>query len=310
MATDLNQNDGVECPVCQLPINSGWHDARCGARKEQEVVEVFPPEIAKPELGNPSQAVEAGLFPLVSAAHEFKTPLVVMLGYADLLKNGHLGAVNERQGRVLGEIQEGAERLQKLIQNLLLLSELRSGKGVERERQDFEPAEVNVELREIFNYWGPTARQKNMRYKLKPARSNPRVAVEPLKLQHIISNLIENALKFTSSSGSVVVSAMPCFWERRKAQSEFLFNMERKENRKIENAVRIDITDTGPGIPRERQRDIFLDFVQLPETSSRGTGLGLAIARRMVEAHGGVIWVESEPGKGSRFSLLLPQVRP
>ena len=101
----------------------------------------------------------------------------------------------------------------------------------------------------------------------------------------------------------------PCFWERRKAQSEFLFNMERKSDRKIENAVRIDVTDTGKGIAPEYHRAIFLDFVQVPGTSSRGTGLGLAIARRMVEAHGGLIWVESELGKGSKFSLLLSQVR-
>jgi len=85
--------------------------------------------------------------------------------------------------------------------------------------------------------------------------------------------------------------------------------MERKIDRKIENAVRIDVTDTGKGISPEYHRAIFLDFVQVPGTSSRGTGLGLAIARRMVEAHGGLIWVESEPGNGSKFSLLLPQAR-
>jgi signal transduction histidine kinase len=94
----------------------------------------------------------------------------------------------------------------------------------------------------------------------------------------------------------------------RKAQSEFLFNMQRRVNRKIENAVRIDVSDTGPGISPEHHEDIFGDFVQL-QGSSRGTGLGLAIARRLVETHRGVIWVESEPGKGSKFSVLLPQVR-
>ena len=94
----------------------------------------------------------------------------------------------------------------------------------------------------------------------------------------------------------------------RKAQSEFLFNMQRRVDRKIENAVRIDVSDTGPGIAPEHHEDIFGDFVQL-QGSSRGTGLGLAIARRLVEAHRGVIWVESEPGKGSKFSVLLPQVR-
>src|SRR5206468_3047536 len=155
------------------------------------------------------EEVEPSAFPLVSAAHEFKTPLVVMLGYTDLLLNGHLGAVNQRQKQVLGEIQEGAQRLQKLIQDLLLLQELKAGR--------------------------------------------------------------------------VMVSVTPCFWERRKAQSEFLFNMERKETRKVENAIRIDVSDTGRGIAPEHHDEIFGDFVQLPGGSARGTGLGLAIARRLVE---------------------------
>jgi signal transduction histidine kinase len=81
--------------------------------------------------------------------------------------------------------------------------------------------------------------------------------------------------------------------------------MERKANSKIQNAVWISVSDTGPGIPPEHHEDIFRDFVQLPDASSKGTGLGLAIARRLTVAHNGLIWVESEPGKGSKFCLLF-----
>ena len=250
------------------------------------------------------EEVEPSAFPLVSAAHEFKTPLVVMLGYTDLLLSGHLGTVNQRQKQVLGEIQEGAQRLQKLIQDLLLLQELKAGLGA---AENLESADVNESLGEIFNYWSPTATQKRVRYQFRPSAGRLRVRVEPLKLQHIVSSLIENALKHTPGQGLVIVSVTPCFWERRKAQIEFLFNMERKESHKVENAIRIDVSDTGPGIPAEHHDDIFGDFVQLPGGSARGTGLGLAIARRLVEAHGGVIWVESDPGNGSKFSLLLSQ---
>ena len=309
VVANLKQDGGVECPACRFPVSSKRHDPSCGAGKAENVIEVCPPENAKPQMRTHAQAVEAEFFPLVSAAHEFKTPLVVMLGYADLLKNGQLGPMNDRQSRVVGEIQESAERLQKLIQNLLLLSELRAGKGAEHNQLDCEPTDVNEHLGEIFNVWASAARQKSIRYVFTAARRNPKVAVESLKLQHIVSNLIENALKYTPAHGQVSLRATACFWERRKAQSEFLFSMERRENRKIENAVRIDVMDTGPGIPAERHRDIFQDFFQLPGASSRGTGLGLAIARRMVEAHEGVIWVESELGKGSKFSLLLSQVR-
>jgi signal transduction histidine kinase len=246
---------------------------------------------------------------MVSAAHEFKTPLVVMLGYTDLLRNGHLGPVNERQKQVLGEIQESAERLHKLIHDLLLLSELKSAKAAAAELPEAEPEDVNDHLKDIFKYWAPRAAEKSIKYEFRRSPGSPKVGVESLKLQHIVSNLIENALKFTPANGHVQVNVTSCFWERRKAQSAFLFDMERKRNEKVENAVRIDVIDSGPGIPAEHHDDIFLDFVQLPGTSSRGTGLGLAIARRLVEQCGGVIWVESELGKGSKFSLLLSQTR-
>jgi signal transduction histidine kinase len=269
-------------------------------------VEVIPPERRKRQLRCGHEEVDPSAFPLVSAAHEFKTPLVVMLGYTDLLLNGHLGAVNQRQKQVLGEMQEGAQRLQKLIQDLLLLQELKAGRGA---AEGQESTSVDESVSEIFSYWVPTATQKRVRYQFNPAEGNERVRIEPLKLQHVVSSLIENALKHTPAQGRVTVSVTPCFWERRKAQSEFLFNIERKENRKIENAVRIDVSDTGRGIAPEHHDDIFGDFVQLPGGSARGTGLGLAIARRLVEAHGGVIWVESEIGKGSKFSLLLSQAK-
>jgi signal transduction histidine kinase len=137
--------------------------------------------------------------------------------------------------------------------------------------------EVNGHLREIFNYWAPTARQKSISYELEPADESLPVAVEPLDLRHIVSNLIENALKFTPEHGRVVVSAVPCFRERRKAHSHLLFNMERNTNQKTKNSVCITVSDTGPGIAPEHHEHIFGDFVQLPQTSSRGMGLGLAL---------------------------------
>jgi signal transduction histidine kinase len=295
---------GLECPVCHNPVLSELHVSQCGGNEDGELVEVVPPERRKRQLSCGHEEVEPSAFPLVSAAHEFKTPLVVMLGYTDLLRSGHLGALNDRQKQVLGEIQESAERLQKLIQDLLLLHELKTGHG---KAENLESADVNHHVGEIFNYWSAAAKQKPLRYQFLPANGKPRVQIEPLKLQHIISSLVENALKYTPAHGLVVVTATSCFWERRKAQTEFLFNMERKEQRRVENAVRIDVSDTGPGIAPEHHDEIFGDFVQLPGASARGTGLGLAIARRLVEAHDGMIWVESEPGKGSKFSILLSQ---
>jgi len=256
---------------------------------------------AKPE------AAESDFFPLVSAAHEFKTPLVVMLGYADLLRSGGLGPVNEKQLEVLSEIHESAERLQGVIQDLLLLWELRASKDKNANKASLEAVAVNESMLELFNFWIPVAKQKAIQYRFRAAHGAPRVSVEPLKLQHIVSNLIENALHYTPRGGHVAVTVSQCFWDRRTTQTEWLFNLERKVNRKVRNAVCIAVSDTGPGIAPERHDDIFLDFVQLPGASSHGIGLGLAIARRLAEAHRGLIWVESEPGKGSTFFVLLSQ---
>ncbi len=110
-----------------------------------------------------------------------------------------------------------------------------------------------------------------------------------------------------SRGGHVVVTVCQYFWDRRTTQTELLFSLERRVNRKVRNAVCIAVSDTGPGIAPERHDDIFLDFVQLPGASSHGIGLGLAIARRLAEAHRGLIWVESEPGNGSTFFVLLSQ---
>ena len=298
----------VECPVCHEPAVSEIHTAECALVRKQ-VVETHPPDWARQREQSPKQEeVEPQFFPLVSAAHEFKTPLVVMLGYTDLLRQGHLGSINEKQKQVLGEIQESGERLQKLIQDLLLICELKAGK-ITANLSEGETSEVNEDVRAIFNYWASSARQRTISYAFHPGKGTSRVRMDSLKLQHTVSNLIENALKFTPAKGRVEVSVTPCFWERRKAQTEFLFNLERRANYKIENAVQIDVCDSGPGIAADQHANIFGDFVQLPGTSSKGTGLGLAIARRLVEAHGGLIWVESEPGRGSKFSVLLPQVK-
>ena len=294
----------VKCPACRNLAPSENHISGCNGTLTRKMVEVVPPERPRRQLRCGHEEVEPSAFPLVSAAHEFKTPLVVMLGYTDLLRSGRLGPINDRQKQVLGEIQESTERLRKLIQDLLLLQELKAGRGA---GESMESADVNHQLGEIFDCWSASARKKPVRYQFHSAPGTPRVRMEPLKLQHVVSNLIENALKHTPANGLIVVSATACFWERRKAQTEFLFNMERQEQRKIENAIRIDVSDSGPGIAPGHHDEIFGDFIQLPGSSARGTGLGLAIARRLVEAQGGVIWVESEPGKGSKFSVLLSQ---
>jgi signal transduction histidine kinase len=127
------------------------------------------------------------------------------------------------------------------------------------------------------------------------------------KLQRVISNLLENAHNCTPAQGTVWLSAETYQWDRRLHAPGPAERERRTGSSPQENAVRINVCDTGPGIAPEFHQEIFEDFVSLRQThGAQGTGLGLAIARRLMQAQHGKIWVESEPGGGSCFSLLLP----
>jgi len=241
---------------------------------------------------------------LASAAHELKTPLSVMTGYTDLLLGQLLGPLNDQQCKVLEEMKQSGLRLQRFVQDFLAFSALESGKI----RISREAGDVNECIAEVLEHWSSRFEQKKLRWHFRPDSSLPPIVFDQLKLQHVISNLVDNAVKFTPVGGSVGVSTTPYLWERRTyRQSLPLANERRISGDSRPNAVRINVNDTGPGIPPEYHQEIFNEFLRLQQTSdSHGMGLGLAIARRLIEAHGGKIWVESEPGNGSTFSLLLP----
>jgi signal transduction histidine kinase len=128
------------------------------------------------------------------------------------------------------------------------------------------------------------------------------------KIQRVISNLLENASKFTPSGGTVWLHAEPYMWERRSATKPGVERERRRQSLSVPNAVKVSVSDTGPGIPPEYHLEVFDDFFRLPgsENKSDGMGLGLAIARRLVNGMGGKVWVESEPGNGCKFSFLVP----
>jgi signal transduction histidine kinase len=241
---------------------------------------------------------------LASAAHELKTPLAVMSGYTDLLLGESLGLLNEAQKTVLLEMQQNAARLQKFIHTFLSFSALESGK-LELSK---EPGDVNACIEEVLEHWAVPIEQHGVVCRFVPDKTLPTFLFDCLKLQHIISNLLENALKFSPAGGCVVLKTEAHLWERRSPVQNAAFPRERrKRNRTCKhNSVKISVSDNGPGIPPEYHFEIFNEFLRVQPEKSDGMGLGLAIARRLVEAHGGKIWVESEVGRGSTFSLLLP----
>lgn len=241
---------------------------------------------------------------LASAAHELKTPLAVMSGYTDLLLGESLGMLNEAQKTVLAEMQQNAARLQKFIHTFLTFSALESGKlEVSKELGD-----VNECVSEVLWHWSVPLEKRSMVCRFVPDKTLPPFRFDCLKVQHIISNLLENALKYTPPGGCIVVKTEAHLWERRTRAQNGTFPQERRKRNGActYNCVKISVGDNGPGIPPEYHFEIFNEFLRVQPEKSEGMGLGLAIARRLVEAHGGKIWVESELGRGSTFSLLLP----
>ena len=139
----------------------------------------------------------------------------------------------------------------------------------------------------------------------------PEFSFDTPKVERVISNLLENASKFTPSGGTVWLHAEPYMWERRTIAQPAVNQESRRRPLGQPNSVKISVSDTGPGIPPEYHLEIFDDFFRLPSTEkSEGMGLGLAIARRLVLGMGGKIWVESEGGSGCRFSFILPMKPP
>jgi signal transduction histidine kinase len=241
---------------------------------------------------------------LGAAAHQLKTPLAIISGYIELLMDGKPGALNDRQAQILHESQFNCSRLSQYIEEFLSYSALEVGKQMLR----LTMGNMNECLSETHSYWLSSFEKKGVALYLPGQRDLPSLPFDFDKIQHVLSNLLENALKFTPPGGSVWLTAEPHLWERRTRQESSFGLDRRKRPASTPNAVRVTVSDTGPGLAAEYHQEIFDDFVKLSqhEQSGEGIGLGLAIAKRIVVAHNGKIWVESELGKGSAFSFLLP----
>ena len=239
---------------------------------------------------------------LASAAHDLKTPLSILNGYVELLQSQKLGPVNDRQRQVLQDMRDSGKRLQDFIQDFLMYSALE----VDGLRMKFEKGDLNECLSGVCRLWSNRFQEKVIALYFLANDKLPQFPFDAPKLERTISNLLENAFKFTPQSGTVWLHAEPSMWERRAASVPST-SERRRQNLSNPNSVKITVADTGPGIPAEFHAEVFDDFFRLPGTENQeGTGLGLAIARRLVQGMGGKIWVESELGAGSKFSFLIP----
>jgi signal transduction histidine kinase len=219
-----------------------------------------------------------------------------------LLQNEKLGSLNDRQREVLRDMQASGKRLQQFIQDFLTYSALETG-GL---RMQFEPGNINDCLSEVCRMWSNRFQEKRLALYFLANDKLPVFPFDTPKLERVISNLLENAFKFTPEGGTVWLHAEPHMWERRAAALPSSAE-RRRQNVTHPNSVRVSVSDTGPGIPAEFHLEVFDDFFRLPGTEAKeGMGLGLAIARRLVQGMGGKIWVESDAGAGCKFSFLIP----
>lgn len=237
---------------------------------------------------------------LASAAHELKTPLAVIKGYYDLLLTGSLGRLSDKQRDILEESKDSCERLVRLVSMFLNYSALESGKLVLQLREN----DLRDCLEDLAKRWSEAFQRKSVKLDMYFDPSVPTFKFDYQKVQQAAANLLDNSLKHTPAGGAVTLRATPHFWERRVAE-----NAPAQERRRFRlprpNCVEISVSDSGPGIAAEHHQEIFEDFVRVDRNTS-GMGLGLAIAKRLIQAHRGKIWVESEPRKGSTFTFLLP----
>jgi signal transduction histidine kinase len=218
---------------------------------------------------------------LANMSHELRTPLNAVLGYAELIQDGIYGEVPVKMKEVLERIQQNGRHLLGLINDVLDLSKIEAGQ-LTLSPTDYSMRELVLD---VVSATEALAAEKQLALDVDAPADLPRGRGDERRLTQVLMNLVSNAIKFTEA-GSV----------RIRAQVE-------------DGSFVVAVTDTGVGIAPADQARIFEEFQQVDSSSTRrkgGTGLGLAIARRIVELHGGRIWVDSTPGQGSTFAFTLP----
>jgi signal transduction histidine kinase len=223
---------------------------------------------------------------LANISHDLRTPLTAIITHAEILRDGILGELNARQRESVVGMINGGRQLLDMVSDILTYAR---GAANQLTTSHSEFA-VDALIEQVTSLNGPLAAKRELLLGVDVAPNVRPVRADRDKIAHVISNLLGNAIDFTSSGGRVWVRAVMAPSEPRPT-------------------VLIEVGDTGIGIAPEHHELVFREFAQVDASPSRahhGTGLGLAIARKFVELHDGRIWVESRLGEGSRFYFTLP----
>jgi len=231
---------------------------------------------------------------LATVSHELRTPLTSVIGYSEMLLAGLAGDLNDEQKDYLKTILEKGESLLRLISSILDLSRIEA-RGVQLVRK---PTSLEEIVQSAIESVLPQSLKKNLQIKSDVSRAIKNVTVDSDKIRQCVVNLLSNSVKFTPAGGHILIQAGPA--ERPPTQSGPFGSS---------GYFQISVTDNGIGIAPELQSKVFETFFQADSSASReygGAGLGLSIVRSYVEAHGGEVFVKSELGKGSTFTLIVP----
>jgi len=239
---------------------------------------------------------------LATVSHELRTPLTSIIGYAEMLASDMAGALNEEQREFTDTIRKKGDDLLALITRLLDLSKLEQG-HLKLQKEPIDPAEI---LAEIVTTVAPMARRKGIFLTTDVEEDVGGVEADPVRIKQVLFNLVENAVKFTPKNGRVALRARAIEIADSKGDGIGIVLMA-TPRRGVEFAVE----DSGIGIPEDAQSRVFDAFYQVDSSSTRehgGAGLGLSIVKRLVDAHAGIVRLESKVGHGTTFYLVLPEL--
>lgn len=238
---------------------------------------------------------------LATVSHELRTPLTSIIGYSDMLATGIAGPLNVEQAEFVETIRSKGDHLLALISSLLDLNKLEQGK-MSLHREEVDPLALVTDVAKTV---APMAGKKDVRVEVEAEPDLVPVHVDPVRVRQVLFNLSENAVKFSPRGGRVVLGV------RRVERSDGAEDpMGLVLLATPEHDLELSIRDSGPGIPEEEHERIFDAFYQVDGSSTRehgGTGLGLSIVKRLVDAHGGRVWVESTEGEGTTFRVTIPE---
>ncbi len=218
---------------------------------------------------------------LANMSHELRTPLNAIIGFSEVLLDPSLKVSEEEQSQFLTDVLSSGKHLLGLINEILDLAKIEAGKM----ELQIETALLQDVVEAVSNTMRSLAAKKSIDFRVESDERLSSFPMDGARIKQVLLNLVGNAIKFTPEGGRV--------WVRAGAK---------------DGMVRVEVGDTGPGIPAEDQERIFQEFQQAGSDAGKpqGTGLGLALAKKFVEMHGGRIWLESEVGKGSRFFFTIP----